>query len=254
MQTQYPYLGPGMVYKSLMPPRNSTGNIGSPMFLFPDMMGRIVQPGKCCDYFANAKLGHSQIQIRPQGVKTGQYQTVQPIVLGLGRAARTAREALSSVTSTPSESAQEQPKLCPFCGKDDLVTISVSDDTPFGNHDVIRCLVCYGEAPHMNWNIRARLAAQVEQPWMPIETAPRDGTRILAIGGGLANQAEVVSYNERVGCWNAPNDTLDDRDDDAEGYNRPTHWQPISAFVNGSTALVEQPKAPASAQVKGEGQ
>lgn len=63
--------------------------------------------------------------------------------------------------------------------------------------------------------------------WQPIETAPRDGTRILAFGGGLGEIAEVVSYNERVGCWNAPNDTLDDTDYEPDGYIRPTHWMPL---------------------------
>lgn len=63
--------------------------------------------------------------------------------------------------------------------------------------------------------------------WQSIETAPRDGTRILATGGGLANEVEIVSYNERVGAWNTENYTLDDRDDEAEGYNRPHHWMPL---------------------------
>ena len=62
-------------------------------------------------------------------------------------------------------------------------------------------------------------------PWQPIETAPRDGSRILATGGGLGDVIEIVSYNERVGVWDTPEDTLDDRDDEAEGYNRPTKWQ-----------------------------
>lgn len=64
--------------------------------------------------------------------------------------------------------------------------------------------------------------------WQPIETAPRDGTRILATGGGIGGSTiEIVSYNERVGAWDAPNDTLDDRDDEPDGYNRPSLWQPL---------------------------
>lgn len=60
--------------------------------------------------------------------------------------------------------------------------------------------------------------------WQPIEAAPRDGSRILATGGGLQKEIEIVSYNERVGAWDAPNDTLDDRDDEPDGYSRPTYW------------------------------
>lgn len=63
--------------------------------------------------------------------------------------------------------------------------------------------------------------------WLPIdENTPRDGARILACGGAL-DEPDIVSYNERVGAWNATNFTLDDRDDESEGYNRPTHWKPL---------------------------
>lgn len=84
-----------------------------------------------------------------------------------------------------------------------------------------------------------RLNAQVERLtdalsvfWRPIETAPRDGRRILTTGGGLEDTVEVASYNERVGCWDTENYTLDDRDDDAEGYNRPTRWMHLPAVTS----------------------
>lgn len=76
--------------------------------------------------------------------------------------------------------------------------------------------------------------------WQPIETAPRDGSRILATGGGLDDTIEVVSYNNQVGAWNTENYTLDDRADDAEGYNRPSHWQSLPA------SLVSRPEPAAS--------
>lgn len=63
--------------------------------------------------------------------------------------------------------------------------------------------------------------------WQPIETAPQDGTRILATGGGLGKEVEAVTYNERVGCWSAETCTLDDTDHEPDGYSRPTHWQPM---------------------------
>jgi hypothetical protein len=65
--------------------------------------------------------------------------------------------------------------------------------------------------------------------WQPIETAPRDGTRILATGGGLDANMEVVSYLVDTGAWETPNYVLDDRDNEAEGYSRPTHWMPLPA-------------------------
>jgi hypothetical protein len=75
--------------------------------------------------------------------------------------------------------------------------------------------------------------------WQPIETAPRDGARILGTGGGLGRSVvEIVSYNERVGAWDAPNDTLDDRDDEPDGYNRPSHWMPLPAAPTSDEAAV----------------
>lgn len=63
--------------------------------------------------------------------------------------------------------------------------------------------------------------------WQPIAAAPRDGTRLLGTGGGLEDTVEMISYNERVAAWDTENYTLDDRDDEAEGYNRPSHWMPL---------------------------
>lgn len=68
---------------------------------------------------------------------------------------------------------------------------------------------------------------QTVSAWRLTETAPKDGTRFLATGGGLGKEVEVVTYNERVGCWNAETCTLDDTDHEPQGYNRPTHWQPM---------------------------
>jgi len=62
--------------------------------------------------------------------------------------------------------------------------------------------------------------------WKPIETAPRNGKRILAFGGGL-DRVEIVSYNKKIGCWDAECFTLDDQDNDPLGYSRPTFWQPL---------------------------
>lgn len=73
----------------------------------------------------------------------------------------------------------------------------------------------------------AGIRAVPQSLWQPIETAPQDGTRILATGGGLGKEVEAVTYNERVGCWSAETCTLDDTDHEPDGYNRPTHWQPM---------------------------
>ena len=78
---------------------------------------------------------------------------------------------------------------------------------------------------------RDMFAAAVEAAegagWQPIETAPRDGTRILATGGGLGGEVDAVKYNDHVGCWDSAEYTLDDRDDESDGYCRPTRWRRI---------------------------
>lgn len=75
------------------------------------------------------------------------------------------------------------------------------------------------------------LAPKGDRPatgWQRIETAPRDGTRILARGGAL-DDIEVVAYSPNVGAWATPHYTLDDRDDEPDGYNRPRFWMPLPA-------------------------
>lgn len=69
-------------------------------------------------------------------------------------------------------------------------------------------------------------AADLERAWQPIETAPRDGTAILSAGGGL-EQVDICAYNARIGGWSCGSCTLDDTDQEPEGYNRPTHWMPL---------------------------
>lgn len=71
--------------------------------------------------------------------------------------------------------------------------------------------------------------------WQPIETAPKDGTAILATGGGLDDSVQIISYLEHVGAWETSEVTLDDRDDEADGYSRPTHWQPLPTPPRSST-------------------
>lgn len=84
------------------------------------------------------------------------------------------------------------------------------------------------------WNTRAQPSPQdqgsLPDGWRPIETALRheNAAPILACGGGLDEPA-VVTWNDRVGAWDAPLATLDDRDEESDGYNRPTHWMPLPA-------------------------
>jgi hypothetical protein len=97
-----------------------------------------------------------------------------------------------------------------------------------------------------------RQAAKLtERCWQPIATAPRDGRRILATGGGLEDGIDIVAYHVQVGAWTTTDYTLDDRDDEPEGYNRPTHWQPLPA-APGSEKTAHPATAVSPHQSKGE--
>lgn len=59
--------------------------------------------------------------------------------------------------------------------------------------------------------------------WLPIESAPKDGTQILGLRG---NDARAVFWGEYyVGCWMTGR-TLPTMNGEPETFN-PTHWQPL---------------------------
>jgi hypothetical protein len=70
---------------------------------------------------------------------------------------------------------------------------------------------------------------ELVEAWQPIETAPKDGTRIMAYwpdvhGVSNATQAETWFGPRSVGwddaCWQTAYEWGD-------GYNDPTHWKPL---------------------------
>lgn len=57
--------------------------------------------------------------------------------------------------------------------------------------------------------------------WMPIETAPKDGTRVLLYRGGFAESMAVawfscMEFNDD--CWIPMNGSV---------FPEPTHWMPL---------------------------
>ena len=55
--------------------------------------------------------------------------------------------------------------------------------------------------------------------WQPIETAPRDGTRVLTYDS-VRGFRDLMKWNMKTGDW---------RDDAGEFFLQPTHWQPLPA-------------------------
>lgn len=61
--------------------------------------------------------------------------------------------------------------------------------------------------------------------WQPIETAPKDGTAILAVIKGF--QPVVVEYDPDVGWWYGGDDVPDDDWYSMPFQYEPTHWMPL---------------------------
>lgn len=67
--------------------------------------------------------------------------------------------------------------------------------------------------------------------WRDFKTAPRDGSRFLAMGGGCEG-VETCYWSEAVSVWNLESYTADDTDNEPDGYNRPTLWLPLPSAPN----------------------
>ena len=71
--------------------------------------------------------------------------------------------------------------------------------------------------------------------WLDIETAPKDGTRILCFGVGPCVNSEIYT-----GCFNTLYETWEASPNESSEYDpetcKPTHWMPL-------------PNAPASRDV-----
>ncbi len=74
---------------------------------------------------------------------------------------------------------------------------------------------------------------QEQNAWQPIETAPKDGTRILVCGGTytVSNDeypdwpmtfADIVTWQKHRNCWiSGPSH------DGGDFVHQPTHWMPL---------------------------
>jgi hypothetical protein len=90
---------------------------------------------------------------------------------------------------------------------------------------------------------RLRAAAQprVEQEWQPIETAPKDGTQILAYwDSGMMTCTDITLWYE--GKWSDPECT------EVE-YADPTHWMPLPT----PPSLTDPPKEDSTATAESGG-
>ena len=70
--------------------------------------------------------------------------------------------------------------------------------------------------------------------WQPIETAPKDGTRVLLFIEGVVTEG---TWDRSWLSWHTPSFFSQERDPDYEDCAEPTHWMPRPAnpgeqFIN----------------------
>lgn len=68
--------------------------------------------------------------------------------------------------------------------------------------------------------------------WRPIESAPKDGTPVVALGNNFGDPSrghhvEIVVYDAEDECWHRQ--TKRKRASSTEALDYLTHWQPLPA-------------------------
>lgn len=65
--------------------------------------------------------------------------------------------------------------------------------------------------------------------WQPIETAPKDGTRVLAYWPDCYGNGSACAVESWFGPWGKGNadQTWQSPFEWADGHNDPTHWMPL---------------------------
>jgi hypothetical protein len=98
--------------------------------------------------------------------------------------------------------------------------------------DLVQEVVAIGQQEHaMRLELETWLAA-MRAGWMPIETAPKDGTRVFIVEDGKVVRAwyVVVPYREERDSDGRYINHTDHEEfwmgDDGDVYDEPTHWQP----------------------------
>lgn len=114
-------------------------------------------------------------------------------------------------------------KPCPFCP-------GISELMVAGKDFYHLCPKCGARGPVQPTPVGADEAWENRNsPWLPIESAPRDGTGFLCRFS--ETHIEGARYKDGDLCF------LSDGDSPAMGRNTPTHWQPLPAAPEAEQAL-----------------
>jgi len=72
--------------------------------------------------------------------------------------------------------------------------------------------------------------------WLPIKSAPKDGTPILGVTSPLASSFHIASFID--GCWRWCSERPPFHLEYYEGPSDPTHWIPIPEFEEDLSSLI----------------
>lgn len=109
--------------------------------------------------------------------------------------------------------AEPEMKPCPFCGSSSIHVI--------GNLDV-QCQVCDAYGPEKPTREEAVEAWNTRHLWQPIETAPKDGSPVVAL---CDNAPCRILFQEGVWIWFKRARSVDGGWEWAKV--EPTHWLPL---------------------------
>lgn len=123
----------------------------------------------------------------------------------------------------------EELKPCPFCGGEPETLVS-GDDVDLWAY--VSCSICDAQGKEVYFSDGGRTAKQVAaeywnnraNEWQPIETAPKDASRILIYDDEFGRG--IVYWHLNRKCWCSDEDSILD-------YWEPTHWQPLPEVPKG---------------------
>lgn len=111
---------------------------------------------------------------------------------------------------------------CPFCGGEAMRAINADK----AKCSTAKCLLAKKWVPIAAWNTRHEEAARATPPygWLPIESAPKDGTPVMLAIGSYPADVVIGWWNENICADNKPGAWM------YRGWKlaTPTHWMPTA--------------------------
>ena len=130
----------------------------------------------------------------------------------------------AAATPGPWEADGEPNNRIVWCGPEDRVCFMTSNGRGVENGDFIA---------HARDDIPALLAElkelRAEREWRPIETAPKDGTRILLAYKGGIQQGYWLDNSDKQWPWSGWK--ICDQQVPVNSYHKPEAWMPIPSFM-----------------------